>query len=171
VAVAPSPRGALLTLAGSPFDWVEIDTTGKAVLLSGPFDRASRSPSFVNGEEVAGWRSFAVLPIDRGYLQTLEKPDHFEANHAALRCPGTAEQQTAARRHPSLRCKLHRTPQAVLHPVSQPVGYPFACQRVCLLTPGVWQFTRTAVSHSLGAGFHAPAVGLTRHYRHRSVAP
>jgi hypothetical protein len=76
VALAPGLRGVILTLTRSPFDWVEIDTTGKAVLLSGPFDRAGRRPALVDGGETAGWRSFGVLPVDRGYLQTLEKPDH-----------------------------------------------------------------------------------------------
>jgi hypothetical protein len=76
VTLAPSSRGVILTLARSPFDWVEVDTTGGAVLLSGPSDRGGKRAFLGDAGETAGWLSFAVLPIARGYLQTLESRDH-----------------------------------------------------------------------------------------------
>ncbi|HEU5220256.1 MAG TPA: carboxypeptidase regulatory-like domain-containing protein [Gemmatimonadales bacterium] len=76
VAIAPSTRGVILSLGKSPFDWVEIDTSGKAVRLGGPFDRSGMHPSLIAEGETAGWIGHQVLPIDRGYLQTFERPDH-----------------------------------------------------------------------------------------------
>lgn len=43
--------------------------------MAGPFDSLAGRDRLLGEPDLAGWRSYGVLPIDRGYLQEFEKPD------------------------------------------------------------------------------------------------
>jgi hypothetical protein len=50
-----------------PFDWVELDGAGQP---------ARRSVAAAADTALAGWHSYAVLPIENGYIQTVENAAH-----------------------------------------------------------------------------------------------
>lgn len=74
VALTASPRGTLVTMKQPPHLWVEVDVAGRPLLMGGPFDSTGKETK-VDPAKFRGWVSYGVLPIDRGYVQQLEKPD------------------------------------------------------------------------------------------------
>jgi hypothetical protein len=75
VALSPSRRGAIVALRHSPYLWVELDSAGVPLVIGGPFETTGGRVAPLGQEAVPGWISYGVLPIERGYIQQLEKPD------------------------------------------------------------------------------------------------
>jgi len=78
VRMAPTPRGVTIASGRWPFGWAEVDTAGTITIVSDPFARGSETPDI---QRFAGWRGYAVLPIEHGFVQTLEKPDLGDRAH------------------------------------------------------------------------------------------
>lgn len=75
VALSRGSSGTIVTLTGPPFTWVEVDSAGKPLVVAGPFDSLPGRDRLMRESALLGWKSYGVLPIDRGYLQQFEKPD------------------------------------------------------------------------------------------------
>lgn len=75
IALSPSGRGTHVTLRRSPYLWVEVDSAGLPLVMGGPFETPVKGTTQLRPERVLGWISHGVLPIERGFIQQLEKPD------------------------------------------------------------------------------------------------
>jgi hypothetical protein len=75
VTLSRGSTGAIITLNGSPYTWVEVDSAGKPLVMAGPFDSLPGRDRLMRESDILGWKSYGVLPIDRGYLQEFEKPN------------------------------------------------------------------------------------------------
>jgi hypothetical protein len=71
--LAPASGGVTVALTSPPFIWALVDSTGSVVLRSSPLV-GRIADSLLQRAALEGWKSYAVLPVRNGFVQTLESP-------------------------------------------------------------------------------------------------
>ena len=62
-----------MALTGAPFTWALVDSTGSVTLRSSPLS-GRIADSLLQHAALDHWKSYAVLPVRDGFVQTLESP-------------------------------------------------------------------------------------------------
>jgi hypothetical protein len=73
VILAPALRWVTVSLSESPFSWALVESTGSVVRQSSPFIGSALN-DLLSQPDISAWRSYAVLPVRNGFVQTLESP-------------------------------------------------------------------------------------------------
>lgn len=71
--LAPARGGVSVALAEAPFTWALVDSTGSVTLRSSPLT-GRIADSLLQRAALEHWKSYAVLPVRDGFVQTLESP-------------------------------------------------------------------------------------------------
>lgn len=71
--LAPARGGVTVALTDAPFTWALVDSTGTITLRSSPL-MGLVADSLLQRATRDRWKSYAVLPVRNGFVQTLESP-------------------------------------------------------------------------------------------------
>jgi hypothetical protein len=73
VILAPARGGVTVALTEAPYTWTLVDSSGSVTLRSFPLTGA-RTDSLLRRAAAERWKAYAVLPVQDGFVQTLESP-------------------------------------------------------------------------------------------------
>jgi len=77
VILAPAGGAVTVSLTESPFSWALVDSTGSVMQRSSPLTGPAANDLLAQ-TDLGGWTGHAVLPLEVGWVQTLESSDRRE---------------------------------------------------------------------------------------------